>query len=104
EVDDPPAGVRNLDAHGLLSGDRRQDADVGGGEGVGEVVLELRHLPHLDSGSEAQLVSSDVRPGDAPYHLGLDPKVAERLEQGLCYLLLSLRIWLGRLAHGAGQE
>ena len=49
EVDDPAARVGDLDADRLLAGDRRQDADVGRGQRVGEVVLELGDLGDLDA-------------------------------------------------------
>ena len=57
EVDDPPARVRDLDPDRLLARDRRQDPDVGRRERVGEVVLELRDLAHLDARRESQLVA-----------------------------------------------
>ena len=44
EVDDAAVAVGDLDADGLLAGDRGEDADLGGGQRVGEVVLELGDL------------------------------------------------------------
>ena len=41
ERDDLRRGVGDLDADGLLAGDRREDADLGRGQRVGEVVLEV---------------------------------------------------------------
>ena len=73
--------VRNLDADGLLAGDRREDADVGAGERVGEVVLQLGDLAHLRSRRQAQLVAGDVRAGDGADELRLDAEVSERLDQ-----------------------
>ena len=61
ERDDAAAAVGDLDADGLLAGDRGEDADVGRGERVGEVVLEVADLVHLDAGREPQLVAGDVR-------------------------------------------
>ena len=49
EAHDPAVLVGDLDADGLLAGDRREDADVGRGQRVGEVVLELGDLRHLDA-------------------------------------------------------
>ena len=51
EVDDPPPGVRDLDPDRLLAGDRREDPDVGGGQRVGEVVLQLGDLATLMPGA-----------------------------------------------------
>ncbi len=104
EVDDPPARVRHLDADRLLARDRRQDADVGGGQRVGEVVLELGDLRHLGPGREPQLVAGDVGPGDAADHLGLDAEVAERLDQRGRDLLLAGGVGLGGLAGRADEE
>ena len=81
EADDAAARVRNLDADCLLAGNRRQDADVGGGERVGEVVGELGHLLHLGAGREAQFVARDVRAADDADDLRLDAEVPERLDQ-----------------------
>ena len=75
--------VRDLDADGPLAGDRGEDADVGRGQRVGEVVLELGDLADLGPGRELQLVAADVRAGDGADQLRLDPEVAERLEQRL---------------------
>ena len=55
ELHDPPARVGHLDADRGLAGDRREDADVGRGQRVGEVVLELGDLAHLHAGREPQL-------------------------------------------------
>ena len=89
EADDPPAGVGNLDADGLLAGDRREDADVGSRQGVREVVLELGDLGDLDPRREPQLVARDVRPGDRADDRRGDAEVAERLDQRRCDLLLT---------------
>ena len=71
----------HLDPDRLLAGDRREDADVGGGERVGEVVGQLGHLLHLGAGRQAQLVAGDVRAADDADDLRLDPEVAEGLDQ-----------------------
>ena len=67
----------------LLPRDGGEDADVGGGERVGEVVLELGHLRDLGPGGELELVTAHVRAADRAQQAGLDPEVAQRLEQGL---------------------
>jgi hypothetical protein len=81
EVDDLAARVGDLDADGLLAGDRGEDADVRGGQRVGEVVLELGDLGDLDAGREAQLVAGDVRARDHADDARLDPEVPQRLDQ-----------------------
>ena len=92
EVHDPAARVRDLDADRLLARDRRQDADVGRGQRVREVVLELRDLADLDARREPQLVAGDVRAGDHPDHARLDVEVPERLDQLRGDLLLTGRV------------
>ncbi len=89
ELHDPPARVGDLDADGRLAGDRREDADVGRRQRVGEVVLELGDLAHLDAGREAQLEARDVRAGDGADDLRLDAEVPERLDQARRGLLLA---------------
>ena len=81
EPHDPPLCVGHLHADGLLAGDGREDTDVGGGEGVREVVLELGDLGDLGAGRQAQLVAGDVGSGDGADDLGLDAEVAERLDE-----------------------
>ena len=105
EVDDLAPGVGDLDADRLLARDRRQDADLGRRERVGEVVLELGDLGHLHARREPQLVAGDVGAGDAADDLGVDAEVAEGLDAACAAdLLLPGRVGLGRLAGGALEE
>ena len=83
EADEAAPRVRDLDPDRLLSGDRGENPDVGGGECVGEVVLELRHLADLRSRRELELVAAHVRPRDNAEQPGFDPEVLQRLEQRL---------------------
>ena len=53
------AGVRDLDADGLPARDGGQDADVGRGHGVGDVLVEARDPGHLHAGAELELVAGD---------------------------------------------
>ena len=64
ERDELRREVRHLDADRLLAGDRRQDADLGRRERVGEVVLQPRDLRDLRARRELQLVAHDARAGD----------------------------------------
>ena len=82
--------VGHLDADGLLAGDRGEDADLGGGEGVGQVVAQLGHAAHLDAGGELQLVPGDARAAHHPHHPRLDAEVGERLDELLGDLLVIL--------------
>ena len=75
--------VGDLDADRLLAGDRRQDADLGGGERVGEVVLEVGDLGDLGAGRQLQLVASHARAGDLADDVRLDAEVSEGLDQYL---------------------
>ena len=104
ERDDAPAAVGDLDADGLLARDRGEDADVGRGQRVGEVVLEVADLVHLDAGRQAQLVARDVRAGDGADDLGLDPEVAERLDERRCDALLVGGVGLVVLGRRAAQQ
>ena len=104
ESDDPPVQVGDLDADGLLAGDRREDADVGGGQRVGEVVLQLRHLGDLRARRQAQLVARDVRAGDGADHLRLHAEVPERLDQAARGLRLPGRVGARLLAGRARQQ
>ena len=74
-------GVWHLHADRLLTGDRRQDADVGRRQGVGEVVLQLRHLGDLRSRREPELIARDMGTGDASDHFCFYAEVPQRLEQ-----------------------
>ena len=104
QVHDPPARVGHLDADRLLARDRRQDADVGRGQGVGEVVLELRDLADLDAGRQPQLVAGDVRAGHHADHARVDVEVPERLQQRRGDLLLPHRVRPRRVLGGARQR
>ena len=104
ELDDLAVLVGHLDADRGLAGDRRQDADVGGGQRVGEVVLEVGDLAHLHAGRQAHLVAGDVRTGHGADHAGLDAEVAQRLHEGARGLLLARRVRAHLRGGGAGQQ
>ena len=83
ERDEVRGEVRELDADRLLAGDRREDADLGRGERVREVVLERRDLGDLRPGRELELVARHARAGDLADHGRLDAEVRERLHEEL---------------------
>ena len=83
ERDQVRGQVGHLDADRLLAGDRRQDADLGGGERVGEIVLEVGDLGDLGAGRELQLVASHARAGDLADDARLDAEVREGLDEHL---------------------
>ena len=89
ERDDAAVAVGDLDADRALARDRREDPDLGRGERVGEVVLEVRDLRHLHAGRELELVAGDVRAGDRADDLRLDAEMAERLGEPAGGLLLA---------------
>ena len=84
--------VGHLDAHRLLAGDRGEDAHLLGGQRVGEVVLELGDLRHLDAGRQPQLVAGHVRAADRADHPRVDVEVGERLHQLAPAALDALRV------------
>jgi len=75
--------VRHLDTDRLLARDRRQDADLGRRQRVGEVVLQGRDLRHLRAGGELELVAGDPGTRDLADQVRIDAEVRERLDQGL---------------------
>ena len=83
ERDEVTSLVRYLYANCLLARDRSQDPDVGRGQGVSEVVLEVADLVHLHPGRQPELIAGDVRAGNCPDEGGFDSEVAEGLEQSL---------------------
>src|SRR5919106_1552410 len=83
ERDDVGREIGDLDADRLLAGDRREDADLGRGEGVGEIVLEGGDLAHLRPGRELQLVARDARADDLAHECGVDSEVRERLQESV---------------------
>src|SRR5256714_30722 len=92
EVHQAAVRVRDLDPDRLLAGNRREDPDLGGGERVRQVVLELGDLRHLGSGLEAELVARHVRARHGAHDLRLDPEVAERLHQRRARALLGRHV------------
>ena len=59
ERDQVTVGIGNLDADRRPAGDRREDPDIGGGHGVGDVLVERRDARHLHARSQLQLVTRD---------------------------------------------
>ena len=79
--DERALAVRHLDADGGTSGDRGQDADVGRGHGVGDVLVERRDARHLDAGAELELEARDRRADGVADEGRVDTVGAERLDQ-----------------------
>ncbi len=77
-----PAAVGHLHADGRLAGDGGQDADVGGGHGVGDVLGEGGHPGHLHPRPQLQLVAGHRRADGAADQPGLHPVGGQRLHQG----------------------
>jgi hypothetical protein len=66
ERDELACPIRHLDADGRLARYGRQDAHVGRGHGVGDVLGQAGHAGHLHAGTELELVAGDGRPDAAP--------------------------------------
>ena len=66
ERDELRREVRDLDADGLLPGDRSEDPDLRGRERIREVVLEPGDLGHLRARRELELVAGHARARDLP--------------------------------------
>ncbi len=81
ERDEVRLEIRNLDAHRLLAGDRREDPDLGRRQRIGEVVFECCDLRDLRARRELQLVACDARSGDLAADRGLDSEVLQGLHQ-----------------------
>ena len=104
EAHDPAVRVGHLHADRLLAGDRREDADVGRRQRVGEVVLQLGHLRDLRPRRQPQLIARDVRSGDGADHLRLHAEVPERLDQARRDALLPGGVRARLLAGRARQQ
>ena len=81
ERDEVRREVRHLDADRLLARDRREDADLGRRERVGEVVLERGDLRDLRARRELELVARHARAGDLADERRVDAEVRERLHE-----------------------
>ncbi len=84
--------IGHLDADRRLAGNGRLHADLGRGQGVGDVVAQRGDPAHLGAGGELQLVLGHARPRDGVDHASLDTEVAEGLGELRGH----------RLDHGAG--
>ena len=90
-------GVGDLDADGALAGNRREDAHVGGGHRVGDVLRQVGELVDLDARAEDDLVAGDRRAARKPGDAGVDVEVGEDLAQGRDDLVVD-----GRARHVRG--
>ena len=75
--------VGHLDADGRLARDGGQDAHVGRGHGVGDVLGQAGDPGHLDPGAELELVAGDGRADPAADQAGLDAVGGQRAHQVL---------------------
>jgi hypothetical protein len=73
--------VGHLDTDRRAAGDRRQDADVGGGHRVGDVLLKVGDAGDLHAGAELELVAGDGGPDGHPDERGVDAVLLERIVQ-----------------------
>ena len=77
EADHLAVGVRHLDADGRLARDRREQPDVVGGHGVGDVAVQRGDLLDLDAGAELDLVAGDGRASGEAGDRGVDVELLE---------------------------
>ena len=83
EGDDLLVDVGDLDADRRLAGDRAEDADVGGRDGVGDVLRQRRDLLDLHRGAELDLVAGDRRAAGVAGDGGVDAELVHHLHQPL---------------------
>ena len=76
-MDDFPVRVRDFDADGGFARDRREDPDVGGGDRVGDVPLQVGDLLHLDPRPQFDFVLGDGGAAQEADHPGVHPELAE---------------------------
>ncbi len=81
ERDEVRRAVGHLDADGLLARDRREDADLGRRQRVGEVVAQRGDARDLRAGRELQLVARDARARDGADQPRLDAVLGQRRQQ-----------------------
>ena len=81
----------HLHADRLLARDRRENADLGRRQRVGEIVLQRRDLGHLRAGRELELVARDAWAGDLAGDVCLDPEVPERRDECAGGLVVGVR-------------
>ncbi len=100
EGDDLRVGVGDLDAHGAASRDRRHDPDALRAHREGEVIRQVRDLPHLDAGPRLDLELRHHRARRPPHDLGVHTKGGERLLEldahGVELAVARLRLTRGR--------
>ena len=81
EGDELAGVVRHLDADRRLARDRGEDAHVGGGHRVGDVLLQRRHPGDLHARAELELVAGDRRPDGHAGERRVDAVLLQRLLQ-----------------------
>ncbi len=100
--------VGDLHPHRRLARDGSQDADLGAGQRVGQIVSQRRHLGHLGAWGQLQLVPGHARTYDHPDDPGLHAELRQRLEQHRAYITLVGATpggWSALVQHvGLGQQ
>src|SRR6185312_12978980 len=102
EGDDLLVGVGDLDADGALAGDGREDAHVGGGDGVGDVLGQGGDAFDLGARGELDLVAGDRGAAAEAGDLSVDLELVQRVGQGLHDGVVGFRAFLRR--GPGGQE
>ena len=89
------AAVGDLDADGVLAGNRREDVDPLGAGGAGQVALQANDLVHAHAFGRINFVAGDRRTFRDVAGGDRDPELAERFDQRLLDLLQFRRIGRG---------
>ena len=105
EADDLFVGVGDLHADRALAWDHGEDADIGGFNGIGDVLRESGDPLHLDAGVKLDLVPGDCRAAGEADNRGLHLEVVEHVLQVGHDLVVGLRPFLvrGTLAQHSGR-
>ena len=88
--------VGDLDADGLLAGDRTEDANIGARNRVGDVLAQRGDALDLDAWPELDLVARDGRAAHETGDRGVDAELLHDLRQGGDHVVICLRRGLVR--------
>ena len=85
-------GVRNFDADGRLAFDHGQDAHIGAGHRIGDVLLQVGDLLDFDARPELHLVHGHGRTSQEADDLGIHAELLEGAGQGANHTVILRRV------------